>query len=267
MSPLWELRYFNVQPDLTGRQVAHAASPFLRQLDRSTSRLSKTFGRTKKRNTHLAQIEGLVDRLRMFENSEAYLELFRKRIGPSHRVFGEHSPVYCSLGEDRFAAIRATHSPVRVIFIMRDPVARHWSHVWFQLLPRKKKTADQLTEEEGIRDDPAAIADRLSKTLKRTLIKRGRYDLTLKAMEKVFEPKEMLVLFYEDLFTNATIERITEFLGISARLARFEKRVNTNRKKLKLDDSSAAVIRDAYTPVYEYCRQRFGTDLPNSWML
>jgi hypothetical protein len=157
------------------------------------------------------------------------------------------------------------HKPVRVIFIMRDPVARHWSHVWFQLLAIARKSTDPLEVETEIRNDPEAIAQRLEDTLRSTVIKRGRYDLTLKAMDKIFAPEEMLVLFYEDLFTDTTIAKITNFLGISARLARFEKRVNTNPKKLELTAEYATTIRDAYSPVYEYCRLRFGTAVPDSW--
>jgi hypothetical protein len=267
MSPIWELRYFNQTIRNTKAQVAEAATPFLQQLERVTAMLPKNFRRGKKRNMRLDQIEGLVDRLRMFNSSEAYLEMFRKRIGPAHRVFGEHSPAYCTLGEDGFEAIRATHSPVRVIFIMRDPVDRHWSHVWFQLQPKRKKNQNQLAVEEKIRSDPEEIFERLSKTLSGSMLKRGRYDLTLQAMDKVFAPHEMLVLFYEELFTTSTIERIAAFLRISAKEARFEKRVNANGKKAELDASHAAVIRDAYAPVYQYCRDRFGRAVPASWRI
>ncbi len=264
-SPIWELRYFNTEANPSKTEIAKVAAPFLEQLDRLTAKLSKNFPRYNKRIPRLAQIEGLLDRLRMIDSSDAYLDMFRKRIGPSHRVFGEHSPAYCSIGEEGFAAIRAMHNPVRVIFIMRDPVARHWSHVWFQLQPKARKSMEQLATENEIRDDPAAIAVRLSESLSSRLIKRGRYDLTLKAMDNVFQPEEMLVLFFEELFTDATIARITDFLGISARLARFEKRVNSNLNKVKLNDANAAMIREAYTPVYDYCRLRFGSALPVSW--
>ncbi len=265
MPPIWELRFFGSGSALSKMQMAKTAAPFLAQLDRITEKLAKNFVREKKRNLRLDQIEGLVDRLRMFDSNDAYLEIFRKRIQPSHRVFGEQSPVYCSLGEDGFAAIKAMHKPVRVIFIMRDPVQRHWSHVWFQLQPKPRKSVDQVESDSAIRDDPDAFADRLEQTLTNVLNQRGRYDLTLEAMDRVFKPEEMLVLFYEDLFTNATVARITNFLGISARLAQFEKRVNSNAKKVELTAENAAAIRDAYSPVYEYCRRRFGSALPASW--
>ncbi|HEX4159589.1 MAG TPA: sulfotransferase [Rhizomicrobium sp.] len=267
MSPIWELRYFNSQLNPPKREMAKVAAPFLEQLDRVTTKLPKNFRRSHKRNLHLSQIEGLVDRLRMINSRDAYLEMFRKRIGPEHRAFGEHTPAYCSMGEEGFAAIKGMHNPVRVIFIMRDPVARHWSHVWFQLQPKSRKSTEQVAAEQEIRNDPAAIAERLSKTLDSRLIKRGRYDLTLKAMESVFEPEEMLIVFFEDLFKDSTVTRITDFIGVSARLARFDKQVNSNRKKLPLNDEYAAMIRNAYAPVYDYCRVRFGAALPASWRL
>lgn len=264
-SPIWELRYFNSGSSQSAGIATLAAAPFLEQLERTTAMLVKNFRRPEKRNLRLAQIEGLVDRIRMIEGGDSYLEIFRKRITPSHRVFGEHSPVYCSLGENGFKAIKAMHNPVRVIFIMRDPVDRHWSHVWFQLQPKPKKSAHQISAETELRNDPEALARCLSNTLTGTLLRRGRYDLTLRAMDKVFAPEEMLVLFYENLFTDESIVRVTDFLGVSAKPALFEKRVNANLKKLKLGAADAAVIRDAYAPVYEYCRERFGSAVPASW--
>ena len=55
---------------------------------------------------------------------DCYLDMFRRRIHIGQVMFGEITPSHATLGLDGFRAIRRMHDNVKVVFILRDPVAR-----------------------------------------------------------------------------------------------------------------------------------------------
>ena len=48
---------------------------------------------------------------------------------PGHRIYGEKSPSYLALSDDRIALAAALFPGVRLICLVRDPVQRAWSHL------------------------------------------------------------------------------------------------------------------------------------------
>jgi hypothetical protein len=59
---------------------------------------------------------------------EDYL-LYLRRFARDKRAFGEVTPSYALLPEEGFERIRRLIPDVRIIYIMRDPVARTWSQI------------------------------------------------------------------------------------------------------------------------------------------
>ncbi|QMU57816.1 MAG: hypothetical protein GKR98_06170 [Boseongicola sp.] len=62
------------------------------------------------------------------ENTEGYLNYLNTGAGQA-RVVGEMTPAYALLSEARLAKMAQIASDVRILFLMRDPVERLWSHV------------------------------------------------------------------------------------------------------------------------------------------
>ena len=68
-----------------------------------------------------------------------YLDHFRAAPGT---IRGEASPSYSILPPDRIRLVRALLPDVKLIFLMRDPIARAWSHARHNFRYREARFAD-----------------------------------------------------------------------------------------------------------------------------
>lgn len=191
----------------------------------------------------------LVERAGFAGDTAGYVKYFDRRVGKA-RVAGEISPAYSRLSQADFQAMRACHPDVRPIFLMRDPVDRFWAAM------------RSLAKNEGRVADSALIAERLAKPAH---LGRGTYHITAQALDQVFGADGALLVYYEELFTEAAIARICAFLGIDPAPAEFDKRVNPgDGTEHSLRDEDAAMIYAAHRETYEWAAAR-RAPLPTQW--
>jgi hypothetical protein len=75
-------------------------------------------------------------------------------------------------------------------------------------------------------------------------------------------------MFYETLFDQRQIDRLTDFLGVARHPAPTERRVLKGRKTgTRPAADRVAALRDALAPAYDFVAARFGSDVPGSWRL
>jgi hypothetical protein len=198
----------------------------------------------------LGNLVARASRILMTSDVETYLNYFRAQVLPKHAVFGEITPSYALLPYDGFAAIRDCHPDVRIIFILRDPVDRLIS----QMRMRVRRAGAAVTSDQvlaGLNIDD--------------VVERSTYDRTLSALDRVFEPGRVFVDFYEDMFSDAFVARLTEFLGASRFAADFDQAVHAASDDWRPEPELLATIRGRLARVYDVCRERFGDRLPASW--
>jgi hypothetical protein len=193
------------------------------------------------------RIGALRDRLAM-SSDDAYRAYWRDRVGPRQKAFGEITPAYALLPLNAFQKLRDQHATVRVIYLLRDPVDRLFSHM---------KVPDvRYPGLSAVESFEMALARRDSR------VERSRYDLTLERLDRVFASDELLVEFYESMFTEEATRRICSFLGIRWRQANFFRRINQSSVDEPLPEHLRASARELLQDVYRYCRTRFGERLP-----
>jgi hypothetical protein len=231
MSPIKELHYWDerYRPDLCGFWT-----------DRFAERFQKLTAGARSNKPPLSP--GLRDRLTMTDEA-AYMRFFENRVPPECRAFGEITPSYALLPVEGLAQLRAQHEQIKVIFLLRDPVSRFWAGFYHNGSP----TSDFRT----------ALLDPQH-------VERTRYDLTLERLDSTFQEGEVLIEFYESLFTEYAIERITTFIGVPRHSAEFHHRVAAHLRP-PMPAVYARLAREAFAPVYEYCRHRFGALVPQFW--
>lgn len=165
--------------------------------------------------------------------------------GDGHgRAFGDISPQYAILGREAFAAMAAMHPRTRFVFVMRDPVDRLWSQL-------------RMDGRKG-RADWAARWDR------DTHLGRSDYRRTIEALEAAVPKGDILYLFFEDLFTEASIRALCGHLGIGYVTAEFGAKVYEGQAEAA-DPGLLAAARDRLAPVYDFIRDRFGPAVPAAW--
>ena len=134
------------------------------------------------------------------------------------RLAGDITPAYSLLDEAAVARAHSIMPHAKIIFIMRDPIDRIWSHFCFSRSWIAKGLNDsELTEAFAIAEMESAAYDL-----------RTRYLRTLRHWEACFPPGQMLTLFYDDIALNPkrVLEDVHRFIGA--------------RKPLRLEESRLA---------------------------
>ncbi|MEM7441020.1 MAG: sulfotransferase domain-containing protein [Pseudomonadota bacterium] len=190
----------------------------------------------------------LRERIRMQGDIEKYRGFFRRRIGEAH-VFGEITPAYCHLPAAEYAFINSYFKNTKVIYLMRNPADRHWSHMRFSA---GAETVEELE---------AQVDETLGKLKYR---ERNDYASTLANLAQAFQPDQVHFEFYERLFTPEALERLCQFLNIDPMPAAFDRASNVS-VKMPLSPELRAYIAAALKDQYLAVDTAFSGDVPDNW--
>jgi hypothetical protein len=126
------------------------------------------------------------------------------------RLVGDVTPAYALMPEDRMRALSGVAADVRVVYLIRDPLARLWSHV------------RMIASRSGVADFAAAATAQLERILRGDLagegqgiVARGDYSGIIAKLRRAFDPTRLLVQFTEDVMTSAGAARLAGFLGLT----------------------------------------------------
>lgn len=194
-----------------------------------------------------------VDRVRMIFDDNAYFEHFARFSRPDTRVLADITPAYAVIGSSGFEFMRrccaSQEMSLKILFILRDPVDRLWSHLRF--IPQLDPKVDPSRDWPDLLRDPVTMA-------------RSDYRRTMGDLESVFPADEIIYLFYEDLF-SAGIARLCRTLGVREPDVDATRRFNQTKLQIDLADETAQALRTALDAQYAFCRDRFGDELPAAW--
>lgn len=248
--------------------------------DRQLARLEDTPANARRREQIAEQIEGYRFAQGLTGDLGRYVDYFRAVAGtePPVEVVSDLTPDYSLLRASHWAEIRplleAGGFDVRVLFIMRDPVDRidsAWrmagrdavrvAEVGRSLASRAVLRGRALLRHLTASVAPAPAEESFLDFARSDLaLPRSRYDETIAAIEAVFAPGQIHYEFYESLFNNEAIERITRFAGLPFRPADFAARVNASPLQMPVGRSEVARVRELLEPTYRFCGERFGAD-------
>jgi hypothetical protein len=129
------------------------------------------------------------------------------------RLAGDVSPSYASLPVGMIRRIRKQFPDLKLIFLMREPVARAWSHARHAHRFRELAFADAPPGPATAEQWRAVLADEWS-------LLSGDYLGHLRRWSAVFPSEQMLVGFYEDIAArpDQLLRRAFRFLGVNADL-------------------------------------------------
>ncbi|MDF2231749.1 sulfotransferase [Albimonas sp. CAU 1670] len=194
-----------------------------------------------------------LDRARMVYDDDAYFAHFAALVRPGTRALADLTPAYAAIGAAGFAEIRrfceSQGLRPRLLFVMRDPVERLWSHL--RLLPQLGRDVDPRVDWPSLLEEPAVMA-------------RADYRGVIEALEEVFAPEDRLLLFHETL-TGEGVARLFRWLEIPSPAIDAQTRWNEAKLKAPLPEAAARAFRRALAGQYAYCEARFGAELPAAW--
>ncbi|PJE30362.1 Sulfotransferase family protein [Pseudooceanicola antarcticus] len=170
----------------------------------------------------------------------------------------DFSNLYAHLPKEAWPRIRAGCSRLRVIYTMRHPVKRLWSHVKFHLqVTGQLEKLDQWSPEE------------LNRFMRRDFLwPNAEYGAALRRMRAGLPEECFLPLFYEDMRSEplAVLRRIESFLGLdpaSYPEALINRQVNASASIPMPDFFPALVAKDVARIIAEVRAE--GLEVPESW--
>ncbi len=189
-------------------------------------------------------------RMNMIFRDGFYERYFAKLVRGDATMTGDISPGYMKLNAAQLSHIadrlKSVGFRVKVVFLMRDPVERSWSGARMR---KRHQNEDFLKLSDS--DAVKVLAN------EPTHVKLTRYDQTLDAIDAAFDPSDVFLGIFEELFSKPELKRLSDFLEIPADYEAANKKVNVTQKDGHLDDAILSEMKALYAPVYEACNARF----------
>ena len=243
-----ELHYFNtVQNDSFDDQIALRRKDLARLEARGNEPRLLARQRDLRDWLHVLEARG--------QDDAAYRAYLHKGRG-TERVVGDVTPAYGLLSVASLRRMVALAADVRVIYLLRDPVERLWSQL--RMNARRRITDPAQYERKALKLMDAALAGGEERA-----VIRGDYAATVTRLDAAIDPKRLLVMFQDDLMSREGLQRLTSFLGISAKRFDTERRVHEGAP-LALDAERHARAVEFLRPQYDFIAARFGA-LPPRW--
>lgn len=248
VSPLKELHFFNAR-------FAEGGAPDWDRL--AVRRLLHHIGQDGDPAENLRArpaFQASLDRLAMIHDDDAYFGHFARLCGPEGRVICDITPAYATLGEAGFAAMRGFAASqdlrLKVLFMMREPVARLWSQLRHmqQMDPR----IDAARDWAGLIARPEVFA-------------RADYAATVRALDAALPAQDLLFLFHERLTEPETLAALNAFLGLGAPAPSSPERRNETAVKAALPEAARAAFARRLADQRAFCRARFGAAATAPW--
>jgi hypothetical protein len=145
------------------------------------------------------------------------VEWYARHFAPAtaaHRAVGQTSPMYL-YAPDAAKRIAGLLPDVKLIFILRNPVDRTYSHYWHEI----KKGRETLDFEAALAAEARRLAAGDAARRAFSYVDRGRYAAQLQRYFDVFPREHILVLRTEDLGRDPerTLDACARFLGVEPR--------------------------------------------------
>ncbi len=195
-----------------------------------------------------------LDRVKMIYDVDEYFGHFARICTPDTRTLCDITPAYSGIGRSGFASMRdfvaSQDVALKILFIMRDPVDRLWSHLRYR--QQNDPSLDVLKNWSEMIQDPE-------------LFGWTDYRQTVEAMDAVFPDRDILFLFFEDLFSEATLKKLCAFVDADYLPPKTDEAVNETKLKIDLPDGVCDELLTILAPQYAFCRERFGSGVPDAW--
>ncbi len=187
-------------------------------------------------------------------NTDAYCAYLMSGLA-GQKIVGDFTPAYATLPVGTLIAMANIAPDVRFLYLLRDPVARMWSHLRMQA--RQGLTAPDAFA--------ATVAQRFDAAVDTNPYMGGRGDYAgaIEKLRHAIAPDRLLVQFSEDMLTPAGMARVWSFLGLTGSKPNFERKVHAGLALAMTPDQQARA-RVALRPQYDYVADAY-PDLPDVW--
>jgi len=186
---------------------------------------------------------------RLIENSDDYyFSYFDKLMSGEKIISADISPSYSGLKSHRLEFIKKRFLEkkinTKVVILVREPLSRIKSAVRFNL--------DRGNYSEGIKLNETDFESALIQYYKTEHCSiRTKYENIISEAERVFTTDSIYIGFYENMFENNEVERLSKFLQIEPKFDFANVKVNKTRNAVS-DTDADLKVKAYYADTYEY---------------
>lgn len=258
-STLKELHYFDLLEDQGGEWTRWRMGALQKKL--AKLQIRQLMAPAKKAATFQTKIDDLSDWLAVFDGRQvddrAYLDYLGKRAGKDVRLIGDITPAYGLLGAASLARMCDLSDNTRFVYLLRDPLDRLWSNI--------RMAASRAADRGGQYADHARrITDIYLGSQATQFDVRSNYAGVLTQLTKSLPKSQLHIEFFERLFNNPSLRRLTDFLGISPKAGNFKDPLNAG-EALTMDAEQQHSVLLRLRPQYEFVRHFFDGQIPALW--
>lgn len=191
----------------------------------------------------------------------AYRAFLLNGLSEDHRLVGDVTPAYSLMPGAGLRQLTEVSSNARFVYLLRDPLARLWSHV--RMIAARTADKDNF-EGAAVAQLERILAGNLSGE-GRGILDRGDYARIVPKLKRIFAPERLLVLFQEEMLTLPGMQRLWAFLGLEPTSVDLDRRVHAGRSfalPIELRSPAMAWLR----PQYDFVAAQFPA-LPAAWQM
>ena len=185
---------------------------------------------------------------------EGYISYLTRHAGAA-RVVGDITPAYSLLSEEWLERILKLSGDVKMIYVVRDPLDRLWSHV--RMIAARRDPSGKATIERAHN-----ILRRTLRGKEDQIAIRSDYSTILPKLVSVVPHEKLRIETFEDVVTGRAFPEICQFLGISS------VPVDTTpvyaSQQVSLSAEARALALEWLRPQYDAALAHFGV-LPETW--
>lgn len=135
-------------------------------------------------------------------NDRWYLSLFQAN---HSKVTGEITPAYSMLNAEDVKKVSQLLPNLKIIFLIRNPIDRAWSHVRHEVQRNTFKEIDDIEKIKQVINQPEQVL-------------RSNYLNTLEVWKKHFPDQRIFIGFFDEILISPTklLEKISDFLAIDS---------------------------------------------------
>lgn len=196
-------------------------------------RKHKQIGMAKKKELHF------FDNDTLFSNSNIDYSIYEKNFNffLNKKVYGETTPIYM-YWEPSCKRIYDYNPDIKLIFILRNPISRAFSH-WNMEFDRRKSYNESFSFAIRNECENNLIENHIQNRMY-SYVDRGFYFRQIKRIKNYFDERQILFIKYEDFKKNQrkTLFEIFTFLGVDSAYNFKEKQIHTRKKhsEISIDD-------------------------------
>ena len=188
------------------------------------------------------------------EDQDAYLRYLNAGAGDA-KVVGELTPAYALLSEDRLRNMSQMAPDVRLLFLMRDPVERLWSHI---RMMAGRRDPDGIVTARRCNN----IFNRVLSGEEDQIVRRSDYAATLTKITRAIPGKKLLIEVFENMTAGDGYKGLCSFLGVKA--MPIDPTTVHAGQALAMSDEQRYAAEKWLQPQYEAAAEVLGR-MPSAW--